>query len=447
MAKNSLKWLALFGGLAVGAASMAQAQDSGPLIDTLVKKGILTDQEGEDLRVELLKDFGTTSPGKFELSSNITKLKVYGDARIRYQYDNEINNGATLNSNDRGRFRYRVRFGATADLGPKWTTGFRFETAGGATSTNADFGNNFAKAGSAYSTGDASAYFGQAFITYKDSDILGAESLQADFGKFSHKFFNPGINGFWIDSDINFEGFAQELVYGNVFGSGSKLSLRSGQFILNNNSSSSADSAVAPSFLHIDQAELNVGSFTVAPTVVFYGAPSDHDLANNTPILQQNDSSNYTDLITALLPLEYKFKIGSVPSSVYATYGYNFKGESRARRLTNNPAVDDDATMYNVGIKYGNPKNAGEFGLTAEYRYVGNGSYTSLLLDSDFNGGRLNGKGFILSGTYNWTSAVSTTISYFNAFNIDETLATNQNSNGQGFGSADVLQIDLSAKF
>lgn len=440
MANNSFKWLSLLAGVTLGTASIAVAQDSGPLIDTLVKKGVLTDQEGEDLRVELQKDFGTTSPGKIDISSNITKLKIYGDARVRYQYDNEINNGSTVSSNDRGRFRYRVRFGATADLGPKWTTGFRFETAGGATSTNADMGDNFAK------EANDTAYFGQAFITYKDSDILGADSFQADFGKFAHKFFTPGVNGFWIDSDINFEGFAQELVYGDIFGSKGKLALRTGEFVLNTNSSSTADSAISPSLLLITQAEYSQGGFTIAPAVVFYGADAEHD-AGFTPVQQQNDSTNYTDLVTVLLPLEYKFKIGSMPSSVYATYGYNLQGEDRARRLTNSTTVDDDASMYNVGLKYGNPKNAGEYGLTAEYRHVGNGAYTSLLLDSDFNAGRLNGEGFILSATYNWTSAVASTISYFNSFNIDESLATNAGSNGQGFGSAEVLQIDISAKF
>jgi len=439
MATNSLKWLALLGGVALGSATMAVAQDSGPLIDTLVKKGYLTDQEGEDLRVEMLKDFGGSSAGKLDISSNITKLKIYGDARVRYQYDNEINNGSTVNSNDRGRFRYRVRFGATADLGPKWSSGFRFETAGGATSTNADFGDNFAK------EANDTAYFGQAFITFKDSDILGSDSFQADFGKFAHKFFNPGVNGFWIDSDINFEGFAQEIVYG--VGSKGKLSLRTGQFVLNANSASAADSAISPSLLHIDQAEFSYGGFTIAPAVVFYGAPSDHDATNTTAILRQNDSTNFTDLLTVLVPLEYKFNIGSVPSSVYATYGYNLRSEERVRRLTNSTLIDDDASMYNVGLKYGNPKNAGEYGLTAEYRHVGNGSYTSLLLDSDFNAGRLNGEGFILSATYNWSAAVSSTISYFNSFNINEGLATNQNSNGQGSGTAEVFQIDLSAKF
>ena len=37
------------------------AQDSGPLIDLLVKKGVVSDQEAEVLRVELQKDFAVYS--------------------------------------------------------------------------------------------------------------------------------------------------------------------------------------------------------------------------------------------------------------------------------------------------------------------------------------------------------------------------------------------------
>lgn len=452
------KSLALLGCFAAGLCATASAQDSGALIEALVKKGILSDQEAEEIRADLVRDYSTqSSAGKLDLSSGITRLKLGGDVRARYQYDNEISNGSTQDANDRGRFRYRVRIGAVADLGPKWSTGVRIETAGGATSTNADFGDNFAK-----EAGDT-AYVGQAYIRYVDSGILGADAVQADFGKFAHKFFTPGVNGFWIDSDINFEGLAQELVYNDVFGSRSSFALRSGQFVLHTNSNSiitsansrTNDEAWLPSLLHVVQTEAKVGSVTVAPTVVFYGAPSGHDAENNTALLQQNDSTNYTDLATVLVPAQYDFLIGSVPSAFYATYGVNLQGEDRARRLANSATVDDNASMYNVGFKYGAAKLAGEYALTAEYRHVGNGAYSSLLLDSDFNGGRLNGEGFILSGTYNWTAAVASTITYFNSFNINETQGSQTNNNpatarhlnGIGFGSAEVLQVDLSVKF
>ena len=66
--------------------SHALAQDSGPLIDILVKKGIVTDQEAEDLRADLVRDFATnTAAGKLNLGSGLTELRLSGDLRARYE--------------------------------------------------------------------------------------------------------------------------------------------------------------------------------------------------------------------------------------------------------------------------------------------------------------------------------------------------------------------------
>ncbi|MBC8009576.1 MAG: hypothetical protein H7067_05725, partial [Burkholderiales bacterium] len=83
--RSTISRFTLGAALLAGGVSLAQAQDSGPLIDALVRKGILTDQEGEELRADLLRDFGTTSPGKVDLSPTVTKLRIAGDARVRYQ--------------------------------------------------------------------------------------------------------------------------------------------------------------------------------------------------------------------------------------------------------------------------------------------------------------------------------------------------------------------------
>ena len=52
---QKFKWLALLSG-AFLLAGAAFAQDSGPLIDLLVKKGLINDQEGEELRADLARD-------------------------------------------------------------------------------------------------------------------------------------------------------------------------------------------------------------------------------------------------------------------------------------------------------------------------------------------------------------------------------------------------------
>ena len=459
MANTSLKTLALLGSLAIGSASVALAQDSGPIIDKLVAKGLLTDQEGEDLRAEMLRDFGHSSAGKLDISSAVTKLKITGDARVRYQFDNEqdnLNAANAANDKDRNRYRYRVRLGLEAELGPKWTAATRLETAGGATSTNADLGSgtdNFSK-----TQGDA-VFFGQAYLNYKDAGVLDSDSIDVRVGKLPHKFFNPGVNGFWIDSDINFEGAAEEIVYSDIGLKDSKLSTRAGQFILNNNAGNAgavgpattsqvpSGASVDPSLLLMAQVEYATKSWKVAPTVVSFAAPSSHETKNNLTFTA-GDNNVYDNLAAIIVPFEYKLSLGSKPLALYATYGYNTSGENRTRRLSSVPGAND-ATMYNAGVRYGENKLAGDYQLVAEYRHVGNGAYSSLLLDSDFNGGFVNAQGYILSGAYSFTSAVTGTITYFNSFNIQKNVATNTTAfpSGNGYGAAQVLQIDLSAKF
>jgi hypothetical protein len=444
--RSSISRLALGLALLAGGASLAQAQDSGPLIDALVRKGILTDQEGEELRADLLRDFGTTSPGKLDISTSVTRLRLSGDARVRYQFDNQKTDPAgAAGDRDRNRYRYRVRFGAIADLGPKWSAGFRLETQNSATSTNADLGGtateNFSKVGD-------EVYFGQAYINFKDEAVLGFDAVDFRAGRLPHKFFTPGVNGFWIDSDINFEGLAEEVVWNDIGVAGSTLSLRAGQFVLNNNAGAAGatgatptNRSVDPSLLHIIQAEYATKSLKIAPTFVTFGAPSEYDRGVAAP---RPDAGLYSELNAILVPAEYSFTLNGQPAAVYATYGHNFASDDRKTYLAPGTAVSDDASLYNLGVRYGQNRNAGDYQLTAEYRHVGNAAFSSFLLDSDFAGGGLNASGIIVSGSYSWTPAVMSTVTFFRSTNNDRIGTAGYNSN---FSEAQVVQVDLSARF
>src|SRR5438132_7109591 len=123
----------IFGGIA------ARAQDAGALLDLLVRKKIITDQEAEEVRAELTKESTTTSAGKWKLSTPITELELYGDARFRY----EIRNGENL-SNDtlqRNRERYRLRLGLRGILADDWFFGGRLERNTSSRSTNVTIGD------------------------------------------------------------------------------------------------------------------------------------------------------------------------------------------------------------------------------------------------------------------------------------------------------------------
>ena len=111
------------------AAATTQAQDAGALVDKLVKKGVLTDQEAEEVRADMMRDFSQTSAGKININSSVTEMKLYGDLRLRYQYDDREAQVAAPNHVDqRSRWRYRLRLGADVTLGENWFAGFQLQT-------------------------------------------------------------------------------------------------------------------------------------------------------------------------------------------------------------------------------------------------------------------------------------------------------------------------------
>ena len=129
------------------------AQDAGALLDLLVRKKLINDQEAEEVRAELTKEAATTSGGKWKLSTPITELEIYGDIRLRYQY-----NGGQTDDNsplarpangvagkddwqERERERYRLRLGLRGTLADDWFFGIRFETNASSRSTNVTFGD------------------------------------------------------------------------------------------------------------------------------------------------------------------------------------------------------------------------------------------------------------------------------------------------------------------
>ena len=126
-------------------ALTAQAQDAGALVDKLVKKGVLSSQEGEEVRADMMRDFTQqTAAGKLNINSSITELKLYGDFRLRYQYDDREAQVAAPNHVDqRSRFRYRLRLGAEITLGENWFAGFQLQTGQSADSGNQTFSGGF----------------------------------------------------------------------------------------------------------------------------------------------------------------------------------------------------------------------------------------------------------------------------------------------------------------
>ncbi len=129
MFKLPIKPLALFAA-AILVTAPAIAQDSGALLEVLVRKGILTDQEAEDIRAELVRD-ASQPPATATGGSNFTtRLRLSG--RLQAQYaglDTGIENAADPASTNHFFLR-RIYLTARADLGPDWNANITYDFAG-----------------------------------------------------------------------------------------------------------------------------------------------------------------------------------------------------------------------------------------------------------------------------------------------------------------------------
>ena len=203
MLKTSpLKFAVLLTLISAGAVT-SHAQDAGALVDKLVKKGVLTDQEAEEVRADMTRDFTTTSAGKINLNSSITELKLYGDFRLRYQYDEREAQVAAPNHVDqRSRWRYRLRLGADVALGENWFAGFQLQSGQNADSGNQTFSNGFDNDG---------IFISKAFMGWKN------DWASVVVGKQKNPFYTTDL--VW-DPDINPAGVTETIAFHKLLGRG-----------------------------------------------------------------------------------------------------------------------------------------------------------------------------------------------------------------------------------
>jgi hypothetical protein len=122
----SLRCLALLAGL-VFSAAVAAAQDNAALIGLLLKKGLVTDQEAEDLRADLANE-NTAALASTSLTPNLSKLIVSG--RIQYQFAHlatDVNGTAADPAAVNHAFLRRVRLGFKANFLNGWSSFINYD--------------------------------------------------------------------------------------------------------------------------------------------------------------------------------------------------------------------------------------------------------------------------------------------------------------------------------
>ena len=425
--------LALGTALLVGATTLSRAQDSGPLIDALVRKGILNDQEAEDIRADLTRDFGQNTPaGKLDLSSSISRFKLSGDMRLREQIESQTPTSATKVANERNRTRLRFRLNGDVELQKGWNAGFALETASASDSGNQTFENG---------ADDYGISLARAYVGYTSGDFAFVG------GKQKNVFYTTDL--VW-DSDINPQGLTEQ--YKWTVSDRTSITFRAGQLIMDDNTESSGPTTnAADAWMFYQQAELTqkIGSrleAKIAPGFFLYNASTLLGLSNENAF-----NGTTENLKVIVIPGELAFKdVGGTGYGLkaYWDFAYNTTAEDRVREAYAQPAsVDEDPTAWLVGVSYGygTGKLAGDWKLSADYREIGLGSIDPNINDSDFAFSRLNQKGFKFAASYNLTDFTSLNATYLKTEEKDDLPG-----NGPAVANLDhsqTLQVDLNLKF
>jgi hypothetical protein len=485
------------------------AQDAGALLDLLVKKKLITDQEAEEVRVELTKQVSETSGGKWKLSSPITEIELYGDIRLRYQY-----NGGQTDDNsplaraangvagkddwqERDRERYRLRLGLRGTLADDWFFGIRFETNASSRSTNVTFGDE--ASGGPFAKNSDTVNVGQAYLGYK-----GFKDITLTGGKMP----NPLVSTLMVwDPDINPEGLAEQWKhsYNFEFGGGSTTAAAEGY------SKEGGKGFVAPApaepfklkldlfvnfaqFVYDDsnpenplgpratthgnggtQLIPNTDAFLlawqvgakltfpknifvqIAPTVYNYTGNGDSfnihyqggdPALTNAASLAQNQTG-INSLLVFDLPWEIGWKIGELPMHAFGDFAVNLEGDDRAS-AAGHPGFGDQRYAYQAGLGVGQLKQKHDWQIDAWYQHTEQYALDPNLVDDDIFDGRQNMHGVAIKAGYALSDAVILSVTWNYAWRLNDNLGTGGTPIAIGINPLDQYQwfvADLNIKF
>jgi hypothetical protein len=478
--------------------------DDSALLDALVRKGILTSKEAQEIQTDAAKNALSNGSGpKITVGDWVKELKLSGDLRIRYQWDNrnpqlpKPPNLTNYNGNiQRSRWRFRLRLNADFKLVGNLFGSVQLSTGD----------NRAATTGNATYTGgydNYNIYISRAFLGWN-----AASGLTFIVGKQVNPFYSTDM--FW-DTNINPTGLVERIDFHKMFGmnvgepapdNAFELSLIAGQFIFEDNNEDSFvaqfknDSyqfetqllvrsklgkklifTVAPGLFITNSATAGVTSLTGekfnTASVATAGALGSLNNAQPFPITERN-------LFILLAPGDITYKVSGKPLSLYWDFAYNLQGNDRfndvyggayygapsqlSSGVTFNkagtaisgyvhpwePSLSDNLAWL-VGLRYGENKKAGDFSVSVDYRQIGISSIDPNLTADDFALASLNSAGFGGRVVYSFTDFLTLGVAGYFSEALTKNLYGGYATNGAFPIARDrrdkVIQIDLLMRF
>jgi hypothetical protein len=480
-------FIAVATGFLIGPLSI-HAQDAGALLDLLVRKKLITDQEAEEVRAELTKESAATSAGKWKLSTPITEIELYGDARMRYEYRGGRTAGDDpAHPNDwleRSRERYRVRIGLRGTLTDDWFFGIRLETSTSPRSTNVTLGDDSSVNGP-FSKDSDRISIGQAYLGYK-----GIPDLTLIAGRMPNPLVTTLMT--W-DDDINPEGLAEQWKhsFNFSFGGGAEAaqSYSKEGYSKEGKSVVATQAAGEPFKMKIDvfanfaqyvyddtnpenpigprpsgvpttdafMLAWQVGArvnfpknfyVQVAPTIYNYTGTGDTFFRHFQGDSVSTNQTGVNSLLVLDVPAEIGWKLGELPMRIFGDFAVNLEGDDRAL-AAGHPDKGDQRYAYQIGLGIGQLKAKHDWQLSAFWQHTEQYSLDPNLVDSDIFDSRVNLEGVAVRAGYALADAIIFNLTWAYGWRSDSSLGTG-GVGDIGINPLDryqIFQADLNVKF
>jgi len=425
--------VAVSGAVLLMAGQFALADSTTDIVDALVGKGVLTEEEGKLITKghdSKKKADEKVNKARVNVGSFIDNAQLYGDVRARYEL-RDAKDSAAVDSKV-NRTRYKFTLGVKTEQGD-WYSDLAFAASSKGTSDNVTFGAAAVGAGTGLDpkTGHE-VYVKRAQIGWKATDWLSIEA-----GRMANPLYS--VNAMVFDRDIVFEGLQQKWKYklGNT-----DLFANTTQWITSGNYSDLGGvSLTNASNLFAFQAGASRPIIekvsSVKGAVSFYSYNGSAGITGNfSPFLSSStsaarkavsatagNSAGNNDLQILDIPAEFNYMVSdSMGVKLYGEYANNLAGDDRYNKACalNSGSVcglGNDHDAWLLGIVVGSASDLksleggklkqGQWNANLWYQSVGAYALDPNSVDSDIFDGRVNVEGTSLKAAYMATDGVA----------------------------------------
>jgi len=397
------RWIAGGAGAAalLSLPSHSVAQSADAIINKLVQKGVLTQDEAKDLKTESDQEFSKSFFSHAGMPAWTKSVAFTGDMRLRLD---DMMFEDSLKKPDRLRYRYRLRYGGIWTAQDWVTVGFRLGSGdfrSALSDGNPDSNNQTAT----HAFSKKPLYIDAAYVTLKPP---GWDWISVTAGKMNNQMFQPAFTSPMVyDPDLTPEGAIEQFNF--KFGDHKQYSLFANvsELVLDELSGNSRDV-----YAYDAQAGFSAG---------LLGDPKD-------PALKLSLAGGYfgTQNLTQMPVADNSGNVGN------SVTGSNYRGEFQvaygrgeaAWRISNDaflgtPAIvtfsgeydknlndaydvpgDNQTTAWTAQVMFGKAAKKGQWQIAYQYKRVGADSVFDSMTDDDFGGGT-DRKGHVVKAFYN----------------------------------------------